>query len=549
MKHRHLVIAVFVTVLGAVLTLAFRGVGRQLPELFPNLARERREVSLPLALQQDDDVGDGTSSEPQTPQAAIPLKLSGELPNDDSSSGDSGDGSFSSARLKHAGRTGRRLVAATPIPRILGAPRQISESFEVPPELEAIVNFWKKVYGVYDSDHVVLHDTDHLEIEYGVLDFSDLSRRGLSDSEKKSIRDSEISSATSRIKGILDELDHWEGVAPLSDEVRKISQLFRHIPDSDKFKKAKEAIRTQTGLKNRFEEGLRHSGRYMAYFEDIFQSYGLPKEIARLPFVESLFRERAMSKVGAAGLWQFMPDTARRYMTVNNLVDERYDPLMATHAAARLLLKNKELLGTWPLAINAYNSGPGNLLKAISALGTRDIGTIVTRFRSGSYAFASRNFFPSFLAALDVAEHPEKYFGHVIKERPMEFDLVELPGTMAFPEVAYYAGSTMAEIQGLNPAFSPAVFQGDFSIPAGTQIRVPRGGQQLFASRFIQHYTGAEASNFHVIQNGENLPEIAARYGLTPQDLQRVNATEELRSGRVLMIPSLSSLVKNSLSE
>lgn len=545
MNLRNLSAAALVIALGLGLTAAFRGVGRELPEIFPRLAQEYREAEPPpLALEADPE---SEMEEPAPPQGAIPLKLSGETADEGPTAGEETvEGLKGSKSAGRVDRTGRKLLSTTSVPRIPGATRQISESFEVPPELDAIVGFWKKIYGIYDNQHVVLHDMERLEIEYGVLDFSDLKSRNLSDAEKKSIRDAEVSLAVGRVKDALDELDRWEGKAPLSEEAKKIVPLFRHVAEGGKYKKAKEAVRTQTGLKNRFEEGLRRSGRYMALFEDIFQSYGVPKEITRLVFVESLFRERAMSKVGAAGLWQFMPDTGRRYMTVDKLVDERYDPILATHGAARLLLKNRELLGTWPLAINAYNSGPGNLQKAINALGTRDIGAIVTRFRSGNYAFASRNFFPSFLAALDVYEHSEKYFGRVVREPPLAFDAVEIPGTMTFPEVAYYAGSTIADLQELNPAFAPLVFQGEYSLPAGTQVRVPQGGRQLFAARFIQHYSGGQAPSFHVIQNGENLPQIAARYGLTAQDLQRVNATEHLGTGRVLLIPSAASLVKNS---
>src|SRR6185436_16598117 len=155
----------------------------------------------------------------------------------------------------------------------------------------------------------------------------------------------------------LSELDEWEGLRPLSEEAQRISKLFQHVHTADKYKKAKEAVRTQTGIKNRFAEAIRRSGRYLPHFEEVFAYYGVPKEITRLAFVESMFRERALSKVAAAGLWQFMSGSAKKYMTVDPNLDERYDPVVATHGAARLLLRNYDLLGTWPLAINAYNSG------------------------------------------------------------------------------------------------------------------------------------------------------------------------------------------------
>lgn len=239
-----------------------------------------------------------------------------------------------------------------------------------------MVDFWRQIYAVYDTKQVVFHNTENLGVQYKVLDFTGLEERQIADSEKKAIRDLTVREELARLRSVYGE-----------------------------------TVRAQVGLRDRFLEGLKRSQRTMPAIEEIFQNYGIPREISRLAFVESLFNERAFSKAGAAGLWQFMPGTARHYMTVNHQIDERYNPLVATRGAARLLLKNYNLLGTWPLAINAYNSGPANLQKAISAVGTRDIATIIRGYKGGSYAFASRNFYPSFLAALEIYENQEKYFG------------------------------------------------------------------------------------------------------------------------------------------
>ncbi|HSA59231.1 MAG TPA: transglycosylase SLT domain-containing protein [bacterium] len=536
MKGRAIAATVLVLGMGAGLHFTFAGLGRELPELFPRLAHETR-VAPPIPVVAEDPEPLGEASELEPPAAAIPLKLSGE----------------DLAEIENL-QAGRKLVSPSRLPDFSHGAHAVSAKFDVPGSIEPIVNFWKKVYAVYDSNQVVLHDMDHLEIEYGVLDFSDLDRRDLPDSEKKAAREAEIGAAAARIKAALAELDEWEGLHPLSEEALRISRLFQHVHDADKYKKAQEGLRTQTGIKDRFAEAVRRSGKYMPLFEEVFAYYGVPKEITRLVFVESMFRERALSKVQAAGLWQFMADSARRYMTVDKDLDERYDPIVATHGAAKLLLRNYDLLGTWPLAINAYNSGPGNLQKAVQKLGTRDIGRIIREFRGGSYAFASRNFYPSFLAALHVYENHEKYFGRILKEAPWKFDPVQLPATMSFPEIAFLSDTPLESLKELNPAYSETVLSGRFSLPAGSQIRLPAGRQPTFASRFVQHSAGQVASilsppAFHVVTPGESYTDIAARYGIPFQDLRRWNSETDTpgdpSAGKVLLVPSSSSLVRD----
>ena len=147
----------------------------------------------------------------------------------------------------------------------------------------------------------------------------------------------------------------------------------------------------------------------------VLKQHGVPEEIAALPHVESSFNPFAYSKVGAAGLWQFMPSTAKRFMRVDGIVDERLDPYSATEAAANLMLYNYRLLGTWPLAVTAYNHGPGGLRRAQDELGTSDIAVIVKRYQGATFGFASRNFYVAFLAALEVDRNAEKYFGPITR--------------------------------------------------------------------------------------------------------------------------------------
>ena len=127
-----------------------------------------------------------------------------------------------------------------------------------------------------------------------------------------------------------------------------------------------------------------------------------------MPHVESSFDPYAYSKVGAAGLWQFMRSTGRRFLRIDAAVDERLDPYRATEAAAQLLSYNYRLLGSWPLAITAYNHGAEGMRRAREQLGTDDIVRIVRDYHSPTFGFASRNFYVSFLAALTVSRRIPK---------------------------------------------------------------------------------------------------------------------------------------------
>ena len=144
----------------------------------------------------------------------------------------------------------------------------------------------------------------------------------------------------------------------------------------------------------------------------------MPIELTRLPHIESSFENRALSKVGAAGMWRIMPATGRRYLRVGGGVDERLHIPTATRAAAQILRENYERLGNWPLAITAYNHGANGMLQAVDTMDTTDFGIIVQRYRGPLFGFASRNFYAEFLAALDLSQNYKQYFGDLLFAEP-----------------------------------------------------------------------------------------------------------------------------------
>ena len=366
--------------------------------------------------------------------------------------------------------------------------RPIRKEFVIPKSLEPAVQFWRDIYSAYDRSQVVLHDTKYLQIIYGVVDLSDITPRidpfAAFSPEIVEARKQRVKAVMDHIRTALVRLAENPSRADITKPEQKIVQLFEHIPgDAEKFRDAAEEhrLRSQTGLRDRFHAGVIMSGKYLATIETIFREEGIPWEISRLPFVESMFDLHAYSKVGASGIWQFMPGTAKLMgLTHNEILDERNDPLAATRAAAHLLKKNFEMLGTWPLAINAYNAGPGRLRQAVQQLGTTSIATIIQQFDHGGYQFASRNFYPEFLAALNTFETRDKCFGATTLSAPLAFDTVVTPKTVIMPQLAEHTQVNLDAMWELNPGFTPAVYQGSKAIPAGYVVKVPQQQSRSF---------------------------------------------------------------------
>jgi membrane-bound lytic murein transglycosylase D len=163
-------------------------------------------------------------------------------------------------------------------------------------------------------------------------------------------------------------------------------------------------IRAQQGLCEMVDEGIQRAQALLPRILPILHEHKVPAELAALPLVESTYNPKAYSKAGAVGLWQFIRSTGKRYLTITRARDDRRDPLRATEAAARLLRHNYEALGSWPLAIVAYNHGREGIMTARTAVGSNAIEDIVARYAGPRFGFASKNFYAEFLAALKVVQ-------------------------------------------------------------------------------------------------------------------------------------------------
>ncbi|HEX2495138.1 MAG TPA: LysM peptidoglycan-binding domain-containing protein [Steroidobacter sp.] len=408
-----------------------------------------------------------------------------------------------------------------------------TDLFPHPAELEPDIAFWRRIYSEVTTEGGLLHDPDDLSVVYDAVEFpSDIGPRE---------RARRVEALKRRYARILDRLA--EGAEDLSEEELRVQKLWPKGTRRSRFEQAAEAVRFQLGQADRFREGVVRSGAYRDHIAGLFEKMGLPRELAALPHVESSFNTYAYSKVGAAGMWQFMRSTGRRFLRIDGVVDERLDPYRASEAAARFLEQNYIVLGTWPLALTAYNHGPGGMRRAQEQLGTSDIVTIVRKYNSRSFGFASRNFYVAFLAALEIDRNPDKFFGP-IRRHPVDASVgLTIPDFIPASRIVAALDVDREELKRLNPSLLPSVWNGARHVPRGFELRVPPRIDLTAALRTIsvgERYVAQVVDSQHRVRRGETLSSIAARYGLSAArlaELNGINRPYRIRVGQSLALP------------
>jgi peptidoglycan lytic transglycosylase D len=442
------------------------------------------------------------------------------------------------------------------------------ELFPTSPALSSAVEFWRKVYRDYDSDHYLIHDRDTFMV-VAVLDLShvpDIPR------QRDRILNAELSDYSKRIRRLGDELAGGGSVSNLPAEEQRWLAALMQVPERNPFTASSERLRVQRGQRDQFVAGLRRSGRYMDLMCQVFRRWNLPTELCYLPHVESSFNEQAVSRAGASGIWQLMPATARLFLQVTRQIDERNDPLIATEAAARVLDKNYRHLGTWPLALTAYNHGLSGMLRAVHEVGDTDLGVILKQYSSKSFGFASRNFYCEFLAAKGLAENAGTEFPWVVPEPPLAYEELTLRRPMTLPALASTLKVEPKSLEALNPALLEPIRTGKRMVPTDYPVRLPgRPGSDLIAlvdplppnqgapppmtSAAIRPAPGSEQAKpaapespeqsplVHTVRVGDTLGALAKRYGTTVRQIVSQNSlrsAHRLRVGQRLRISAAS---------
>ncbi len=260
----------------------------------------------------------------------------------------------------------------------------------------------------------------------------------------------------------------------LEPRLKRLYLAMEAIEDSKAYEFAAhpDRIRVQTGLKEKLESAFLVSRKYLTRMREIFQEEGVPEDLVYLPFVESAFDQEARSKVGATGIWQFMPATAMMDLRVTPAIDERHDPLKSTRAAARFLRKNRDLLKSWGLAVMAYHHGAGLVQKAIRKVGSRDPVAIIKAFKDPSFRFASRNYLFEFLAMSDVVSSQNPLFSSGPDGGLPKFITVSFQTKTKVKDILQRYHLNEAEIRILNPHFREPIWKSENPIPAHYPVRL-----------------------------------------------------------------------------
>jgi len=403
-------------------------------------------------------------------------------------------------------KLGRRLLPlfltlAVFSPNALGAQQLAStpSPFPILAGLESAVEFWKKIFTEFSSAQLIFFDPQDMSRIYEVLDVGEGSRSN----EYLNAERSRIAAAN--------------GVDV-------------------------ERVKTQRGIKERTAAGIKRSGRYIAQIQQIFRDRGLPPELSYLPIVESSYDINARSSVGALGIWQFMPRTARQYMRIGGGIDERRDPLESSRAAAAYLQQAYESLGNWPLAVTSYNYGPAGMARAVAEVGSDNLVDLIEKYNHPYWGFAPKHFYAEFLAAVEIGINRYQYFPELDLDAPAEIKEIEVRTRSSLAALVNSSGLSSDDFLGWNPALTRATR----FVPAGYRVKLPadRKMEPLVEVAQIQR-TAPQAQPqlvHHRVKPGETLSQIAQRYGASVQRILQVNGLRQahfLRVGTTLRIPKI----------
>lgn len=401
--------------------------------------------------------------------------------------------------------------------------------FPCPQYLQPRVGFWVKVFSRYSSRDFIVHDRNQVWRIYGVMHLP-----GIGDPSPGEIVQTDHY-LENKYEGILESLA--DGEQPSGLDAERVAAMFRGIPHAE-LRAAVRNVGVQRGLRDFFMHGIVRSERYQGMMRRIFSDYGLPPGLVYLAAVESNFNPRARSSADAVGIWQFVASTGRHYMHISRYRDDRLNPTRSTIAAARLLRSNYQMLGSWPLAITAYNYGTQGMARAASEY-AGSYRRILEDWDGPAFGFAVKNYYSEFLAALRIYENQDRYFPGLPEPESLPVQVADRDEPMAHHaivehctlhrgetlyEVAHRYGVTLASLMEVNRIDNPRLLR------AGRVLAIP-------GTRVISARVAVKRCRLH---RGETLYGIAHRYGVTLASLMRVNRIENarrLRAGRVLLIP------------
>jgi membrane-bound lytic murein transglycosylase D len=292
----------------------------------------------------------------------------------------------------------------------------------------------------------------------------------------------------------------------------------------------------QGNLRTFMQESLHRGAKYMPMVQSVFRAEGVPLDLAYLAIVESGFKNTALSRASARGMWQFMPATGKEHgLTQNWFIDERADPEKATRAAAQYLKSlNKMFDGDWNLAMASYNAGPGRLQRAVKASKVNDYWKLTETARF--LPKETRNYVPMIMAAVIIAKNPTQYGFEPGVNSTLAYDTVTVPDALDLRTVAEWTETSIEEIRDLNPELRRTI------TPVGKHnLKVPVGMAPIVEAKLAEAGPATFARfERYAAKRGETMLTIARKFKVTTLDLASANGLttrSRLKVGQSLMIP------------
>jgi membrane-bound lytic murein transglycosylase D len=297
----------------------------------------------------------------------------------------------------------------------------------------------------------------------------------------------------------------------------------------------------QVRIRDKFELWLARSGRYLPLMQEIFKQHGLPGDLVYVALIESGFNPYAYSRQHAAGAWQFIKGTGKKYgLKIDHWVDERRDPLKSTDAAARYLKDLYDLFGSWPLAMAAYNAGEGKIQRALTRAKADDFWDL----RSTRYIRKeTKGYVPKFMAATIIAKDPKRYGFSLDYHDPMTFDVVEVESSADLRVIAQILGTTYEDLKLLNPELRTEITPPNVKTYT---VRLPTGTGSYFESIWptIPEEKKLIGQTYR-IRSGDTLAGIAKKFGASVDLIRQINRMEPGRmlvAGQTLFIPKIKAV-------
>jgi membrane-bound lytic murein transglycosylase D len=283
------------------------------------------------------------------------------------------------------------------------------------------------------------------------------------------------------------------------------------------------------------QQSLIRSAQYRKLIDRVLDEYKLPKALAFLPVIESAYLPRLTSRAGAHGIWQFMPETAREYgLRVDWWVDERADPDLSTRAAAIYLKDLYREFRDWPLALAAYNCGPGRIHRALDETGSTTFWSLM---EMSAIPRETRGYVPTFYAAILIASDPSAYGFRVADPIDIDVKRVEVVGPLSLRFIAQTANIDDAVLRDLNPALRHGIVP-----PGTTSIRVPAVAAATIAARSatLKNDDRIVTVCTYKIRKGDTINKLARVLGVEKKTIRAMNGLSErtkLRRGESIYLP------------